>query len=483
MIKINIRYWLIIFILTPYLLAAQTKQQSAISTFVKNPALKHASVGVCVKDMTGKTIASHNMDKALTPASILKIITTATALEVLGSEYTYRTTLAKERGKNNHLLIHGYGDPTLGTEYLDNTPEAFLPAWTNAIKSNIDSSNTLDITVIDNYFGYDGIAQRWTYQDIGNHYGAATYGISIYDNLYKVYFDTTRPDTCPVIRGTKPEIKSLNFHNTLTINKTGKDNGYIHGVPLSNERLLTGNIPSGKTWFSLKGDIPNPGQLLADVVATQLKSNGYNIATTHTTLERYRQQMHSKKKDAFDEEVFYSHKSYPMKEIVKDINYRSNNHYAEHVIRTIGRTKNADIYSSALDEGISKTKTLWKLRGLNTEPLTMFDGSGLSPSNAVSPAFMCELLVYMQAKSKNAKAFLESLPKAGKEGTVRYRLRGTRLAGKVYMKSGSIFGVRCFSGYYVEGAKKYAFTVMVNKYNGTTAQVNKAIDDLLLSLF
>ncbi len=121
---------------------------------------------------------------------------------------------------------------------------------------------------------------------------------------------------------------------------------------------------------------------------------------------------------------------------------------------------------------------------MNTDALMMFDGSGLSPSNAVSPAFMCDLLVYMQAKSKNAKTFLESLPpQAGKDGTVRSRLRGTRLAGKIFMKSGSIYGVQCFAGYYINGDKKYAFTIMVNKFTGQRSQITKGIDNLLLALF
>lgn len=96
---------------------------------------------------------------------------------------------------------------------------------------------------------------------------------------------------------------------------------------------------------------------------------------------------------------------------------------------------------------------------------------------------MCDLLVYMQTKSKNADVFLESLPKAGKDGTVKNRLKGTRLSGKIAMKSGSINGVQCFSGYYIDGDKKYAFTIMVNKFTGPRSEIVRAIDTLLLSLF
>ncbi|MBB4037177.1 D-alanyl-D-alanine carboxypeptidase/D-alanyl-D-alanine-endopeptidase (penicillin-binding protein 4) [Dysgonomonas hofstadii] len=479
--KSKFQYLLLLLLLTPYILNAQAKQ-SAIQQFLNIPGLKHASVGICVKDMTGKQINGHNADKSYTPASILKVITTATALETLGADYRYKTTLSKDKDKENHLLIHGYGDPTLGTQHLENFPFIFLSEWEKQIKQNIDTTQSLDITVIDDYFGYDGVSQRWIYQDMGSYYAAAAYGISIFDNTYELYFNTTRIDTCPIITEIRPHLDII-FTNTLRTNTSGRDNGYIHGEPRSMKRLLTGNIPGGKTSFSIKGDIPNPGLCLGQTLATRLIEEGLDIAEVNTTYDKYLGQMYAAERSSFAEEIFYTHNSFPLKDIIKDTNVRSNNHYAEHLIRTVGRTKNKDIYSSALDEGIEKTSQLWKARGLNTDALMMFDGSGLSPSNAVSPAFMCDLLVYMQAKSKNAKTFLESLPQAGKDGTVRSRLRGTRLAGKIFMKSGSIYGVQCFAGYYINGDKKYAFTIMVNKFTGQRSQITKGIDNLLLALF
>ncbi|MDR2954552.1 MAG: D-alanyl-D-alanine carboxypeptidase/D-alanyl-D-alanine-endopeptidase [Prevotella sp.] len=480
MIKVKIQYLFLLFLLT-LLTNAQTKQ-TGVQQFLASPGLKHASVGICVKDFTGKTIVSHNADKSYTPASILKVVTTATALEVLGGEYKYKTTLSKDKGQSNRLLIHGYGDPTLGTEFLDNTPNAFLSQWTSAIKQNFDSAKSLDIMVIDDYFGYDGVSHRWIYQDIGNYYASGTYGISVYDNTYKLYFNTMRQDTCPVILRTEPVV-NLSFQNTLTLNTSGQDNGYIHGEPFSTTRLLTGNIPTGRSSFSIKGDIPNPGLYLGEVLANRLMDNGFSIGRAETSYDMYFNQMYVKNKKSFTGDVFYTHLSFPLKDIIKDTNVRSNNHYAEHLIRTVGRTKDIDIYSSALDKGIEITNELWKARGLDTDALMMFDGSGLSPANAVSPAFMCDLLVYMQAKSSNAKTFFESLPEAGKNGTVSNRLKGTKLAGKISMKSGSIYGVQCFTGYYIDGEKKYTFTIMVNKFTGPRSQVVRAIDQLLLSLF
>lgn len=479
--KLKIQYLLIFFVLGYYTLSAQTREQS-LQQFLNNKGLKHASVGICVKDFSGKEIISNDANKAYTPASILKVVTTASALEVFGPDYRYKTTLAKDKNNKKNLLIHGYGDPSLGTEFLDNTPSIFLSQWIDKIKENFHSNDKIDITVIDDYFGYDGISEQWTYQDIGNYYASGSYGISIFDNTYKLYFNTLNADTCPLIVKTEPEI-NIDFQNRLKLNNNDADNGYIHGSPMSNKRLLTGDIPGGKASFSIKGDIPNPGLYLGQTISKLLQENKYQVGTVNTTYEQYFSQKYQKEKKYFDEKVFYTHLSFPMKDIIKDTNVRSNNHYAEHLIRTIGRDKNNDIYYSALDAGIEGVNGLWKSRGLDSEALIMYDGSGLSPANAVSPNFMCDLLVYMQTKSKYADAFLESLPKAGKDGTVRNRLKGTPLEGKISMKSGSIGGVQCFAGYYINGDEKYAFTIMVNKFTGSRSEIVKAIDTLLLSIF
>ncbi len=112
----------------------------------------------------------------------------------------------------------------------------------------------------------------------------------------------------------------------------------------------------------------------------------------------------------------------------------------------------------------------------------MHDGSGLAPQNAVSAKFLTDMLVYMHNRSNGSTTFLNSLSKAGQEGTLKNFLRDTRLVGKVAAKSGSIGGVQCYAGYLIDGNKKYAFAVMVNKFNGTRSEIRKAIEQLLLGL-
>jgi len=449
--------------------------------FQNKKEFSHASVGVCVQDMNGKDIISINKDVSLTPASILKIVTTASALEILGESYKFKTELALDKNQKNRLLIIGYGDPTLGSEYMDDATRSFLNIWKEKIK-NKGFSSPVDIIVYDDYFGYQGVSRKWIKEDMGNYYAAGTYGISIFDNSYKLFFNTMSGNS-PQLVTMEPEIKSLEFVNILKLNTTGKDNGYIWGEPFSNKRILTGDIPAKRKSFSIKGDIPDPGLYLGELVADKLAPD-INVKSIATAREAYYGNMFSPSgsKEALYE-IFYTQYSSELKDIIRVVNVRSNNHYAEHIIRMIGRYTNNDKYSEPLGEGIKAINDYWASKNMDSKALFMYDGCGLSPSNAVSPAFMCGVLRYMYKQSWYSKSFFASFPEAGREGTVRNFLKGTRLEGKIFVKSGSIANVRCYSGYYIDGVKEYVFTVMVNKFSDTTSvQVMKSIETLLLEV-
>lgn len=459
--------------------------QPALERFGNHPALKHASVGVSVSDLeTGRRILSHNSELSLTPASVLKLITTATAVELLGEHYRYKTDVAIDADDPSRILVIGSGDPTLGSEAFGDHPETFFTVATDALKKALPAGREYSIYVVDNLFGYDGVSPEWTWIDMGNYYAAGAYGISIFDNSYRLFFDTTDRNSCPQILRTVPEMKNLIFRNELKLNNTGRDNGYIYGVPFSNERALRGNIPAGRKEFSIKGDIPDPGLFLGETLAGYLRDAGLRIGRVETAREDDMSQVCcSDRSDRYRVgRVLFTQVSPPLKEIIREVNVKSNNHYAEHLIRTIGRKSKSNLNEDALEAGIAAISELWKSKGLSVSSLQMYDGSGLAPQNAVSPQFLTDLLVYMYSRRDHSSAFFDSLPKAGQEGTLKLFLRDTRLSGRIAAKSGSIGGVQCYAGYLVDGNKKYAFTVMVNKYSGTYAQVRGAIEQLLLNL-
>ena len=460
--------------------------QPALRQFLQNPALKHASVGISVKELSsGKTIVSHNEDKSLTTASIMKLVTTATALELLGPDFRYNTMLALDANNPSTLLVLGSGDPTLGTSAFKENPYSFLMNWSQMLQPPLTGINNLKLYVVDNLFGYNGVSDEWTWIDMGNYYASGAYGISVFDNSYRLYFDTTNRNSCPTILRTEPEIKGLAFTNYLKLNTTGRDNGYIYGEPFSYDRILRGNIPAGRTSFSIKGDIPNPGLLLGEMLATELSKKGINVSTVETAQNDYISQACNSNQTSQSYrvgQVLHIHQSRPIIDILRETNVESNNHYAEHLIRTIGRNQNLNIFSDALEQGVEFVNSYWTKQNVSTSSLFMHDGSGLAPQDAASPEFFSNLLIHMYNRSIYSKGFYATLPIAGQEGTLKNFMGNTKYSGKIRAKSGSIGGVQCFAGYLMDGDKKYAFTIMINKFTGSRAAVRKSIEDFILSL-
>lgn len=160
---------LLLFILLLFVNYAFT--QTALQRFITHPALRHASVGISVVDLeTGRQIVSHNQELSLTPASILKLITTATAVEALGENYRYKTDVALDADDPTRILIIGSGDPTLGSEAFNDQVNTFFVTVTDALRKTVPSDREYTLYVVDNLFGYDGISPEWTWIDMGNYY-------------------------------------------------------------------------------------------------------------------------------------------------------------------------------------------------------------------------------------------------------------------------------------------------------------------------
>jgi len=474
-----------LFILLTSLLTTVGYGQTSIQKFINHPALKHASVGISVVDITtGKQLVEYDADKSLTPASVLKLITTATALEVLGENYRYKTDVALDADDPSRILVIGMGDPTLASEVFQTNPDLFFTTAVDALKRALIPSREYTLYIVDNLFGYDGISPEWTWIDMGNYYAAGAFGISVYDNSYRLIFNTTDRNAPPRILRTEPQIKGLTFQNELTLNNTGADNGYIYGVPFSLERTVRGNIPAGRTEFSIKGDIPNPGLFLGETMATYLKQAGIKIKKVETAKADYlaRFSTPAANQPYRVGQVLYSYVSPPLKDIVREVNVESNNHFAEHLIRTIGRNSNHNIYADALEEGITFITKYWVTKGIETTSLQMYDGSGLAPKNAVSAQYLTNLLIYMHQQSTCSTSFFNSLPIAGIDGTLKSFMGNSRYRGKIAAKSGSIGGVQCYAGYLIDGNRRLAFAIMVNNFNGTRTEVRSAIEQFLQGL-
>ena len=173
----------------------------------------------------------------------------------------------------------------------------------------------------------------------------------------------------------------------------------------------------------------------------------------------------------------YSHHSPSFSEIMRAMIEVSNNLYAESMLRTLEP-------ENSMAAAIEREQNILQQIGLDCNEIYPFDGSGLTRDNLLTPRFMADLLLAMYVGEKSDR-FISLFPKAGEEGTVKKVLQNTPLSGKFILKSGSMRGVLCYSGYKINdnGQPTHAVVVMVNGFTCSTPTVRKAICDFLLKQF
>lgn len=436
-----------------------------LKKFINSDMMKHGNLSFYAVDLdSGKIVDNYNGDTGLVPASVLKIVTSATAIKVLGRDTTLETKLlydgkiSKSGILKGDVYIEGSGDPTLGSNGFAEDKELFLKHWVQEMKRIGIKSIDGNIIVLDDLFGYEGIPGKWLWEDMGTDYGQATYGISIFDNLYTLSLETKKSGEKPKITRISPKIKELSFDNKALVLENSKNTPIVQGAPLENKRTISGTISKSEEEYRIDSDIPDPGLFLGNYFSEYLQKKGIKftgkVLSARTTSKRPK-----------DGKIIAITESPTISEICRVLLTRSDNHYAEHLYQLLKKSKKIDIVE------------FWKNNGLETNALVLGDGSGLSRGNIVSSKFLVDVLAYSKNDLKDI------LPIAGKEGTVKLFLKDTPLSGNAKIKSGSMSGIQSYSGYVEKNGKTYAFAIMVNHWNGSRKELREEMEVLLNNIF
>ena len=469
-------------------LLAGAQTPAPVKWLLQAPYMRGASFSLVVKDVQeGRTVYSYDTDRLQSPASVLKTVATATALEILGEDYRYPTTLEYDGILENgtlegNLYIKGSGDPSLGSSHFAPGQNKFLSTWIAALQKAGIKHRTGSVISDESIFDTEGVSIKWLREDMGNYYAPGSYGISIFDNMYKLSLQTGAAGTRPVLKGTEPDIPFIRFKNYLKAAPVSSDSAYIIGAPLDDVRYLYGVLPANREAYVLKGDIPDPALYLARYLTDQLQQKGIRVDGSPSC---YRIEVEENRWKKGERKEIVTTYSPTLREIASICNHVSHNLYADALVKTVGlqyKPRRNEMISS-FGRGVQVVKEYWEKKGLDVFPLRMNDGSGLAPADKVSAGFMGELLVYMATESAVSDAFIASLPQAGIEGSVRNFLKGSKLQGKAHLKSGGITGVRSYAGYITKDGKTYAVAVFSNNYSCPMSRMTRALEKLLLQLF
>ena len=448
-----------------------------ISILTEAPNCQQANISVLIKDAeTGKVIDSYRPDNVVPPASVQKLLTTGAALEMLGPKFRFTTTLEYtgyiENGVlHGDLYIRGGCDPSLGN--LKGT-QAFIFRWIKAIKAagirSIDGAVIADLSLLDG----DATNPAWLWEDAGNYYAPGVFALNYMSNTLNIVLRSAEVGSVAEVIRTEPEYPGLKTFNHIRCTEITYDGAYVHGLPYSNERYLTGSVPSNRGQFGVRSDIPNPGWLLATHLTKYLQESGVKVARPASFIAE-------NKLDTGVRTLIYEHKSDTLGALIAETNLYSNNLYAEAIFRYLGLNygKPGTIHNSC-----DALREFWRMRGVTVKGALIKDGCGLAPQGAISAEALVELLQYMN-HSKYRQVWMQSLPISGnKNGTLSTLCRGTELEGRIHAKSGTIAGTKNFAGYIdLPNGKQWVFAILVNSAQGKAKNVQTVIQNYLLDVY
>lgn len=467
-----------------FVLAQSQKLQTRINASVASSAFKYSNIGVAVVDLeSGKTLAGISQNKVLVPASSQKVITTFAALELLGEDFVYETKIAHDGiiqadgTLEGNLYIIGSGDPTLGSSRFSGTLnfEDLLNKLLEEIEEYGITCIDGDIIADESYLHSFPVCPSWQWNDLGNYYASGAWGLNINENQYLVAFDKRgKVGLRPRIKYYSPEIPGLKFSNEIVVDSSNtKDNAYIFGGPNNYFKRIVGTIPAGEGNFYIKGSIPDPPLFAAFQLHKKLKK-------AKIPSGGYRSMYDPKESKKVKRKIITVITSPPLKDILKSANYRSVNLYCESLLKTIAKHKG---HTGSGGHGLYEINKFLNRLKVDTKGIHLEDGSGLSVRNNISPHGLATFLQKM-TKKKELDELTSLLAVGGRNGTVAGMFKGSKAAGNVYLKSGSMNRILSFTGYIkCKSGKWVSFAVMANGFSIDSKKMRPKLEKVMTNIY
>lgn len=482
----------------PRLSTSKSKAQRYIETVSRNDILRHAALGVFAVTEGGDTLASWNHDKRLNPASNMKLITTGAAMHKLGPDFKYTTRIGhtgtvKDGVLEGDLYIIGGGDPTIASkDSIAYAVNELFAQWKGFLdKAGIKRVNGL---VIGDGRYFDGLQDKesWTYQDLGTYYGACSDGLCFYENTIDMKVTAGPTVGSPVsYMLSYPSTPWMKFYFAGTTGKPGTgDELYMYTSEFAPYAEVRGTFAidrkSRTEGFSNKFGAYTCAHYFREYLVS--KGIAVNRGVADIRLGRLRQDLSSLEPGPYaakvdDLKILGMTYSPTLKKIIRETLLESDNFYAESLYKILGRRLH---HSSQPDSCSLAMREVLKDLGAPADDIQIDDGSGLSRHNFVSPEYLVRFLSAMM----DSPVFGDYVETMGQPGGRHYesRLSGEpqELKSRVHLKSGSMDGVRCFSGYIEpsEGSKSDAviFSIMTNFATVPASKVDPIIDRIIALL-
>ncbi len=445
---------------------SQRDLEAALRSIVDGSALAGARAGVLVADVaTGDVLYARDADVLLNPASNVKLVTSAAALARLGPGYRFATELLVDApsagaGAVRTLYVRGRGDPTLVTERL----------WAIAGElAHLGIRSIGDVVLDDGWFDGERNGPGYDQEEGDRSYLAPTGALSLNWNTVAVY---VAPGAGRGQRGrVELEPHSAFFelvNRTKTVGPKGRRHVTVESSFVNGKQriVVSGPIPARSRVQAVWRKIDEPARYFGHSLARLLELRGVKVkgAIRTGTVPPGAKLVHVAESDT-------------LAEIVRRLNKTSNNFVAEQLVKTLGAEAKGAPGSWA--KGVEAAGEFLAGMGIPRGAYVMKNGSGLNDSNRFSARQLVTLLRAMWSRFPLQAEYVTSLPVAGRDGTIRWRMDGTPADGHLRAKTGTLENVTSLSGYVeTAGKRTLAFAIIVNDYPGRHAGVVRAVDAL-----
>ncbi len=452
--------------------------QKDINSLLDNPDFSNGFIGISIVSAdNGDVIYKYNDYKNFIPASTQKVLTTSAALEFLGRDFRYNTSLYLDGeiypgGEfNGNIIIRGTGDPSFSTKFVEDPLDIF-DAWTKTLDSLGITSIRGNIIGDDDYFDDTYYPSGWAWDDMVYPFSAQINALSVYDNRIDVVIE--QGDSIGALAKIKvvPENNYIKLINKV---RTVSDSGLTEVMP---EREVGSNIIEvyGAIKFNSKKKestvvsvtIDNPTLFFLSLLKDALDRRRINFRGALLDIDDCNETFSYMDKNPTCENVSPS-----LSEIVKKVNKSSDNLIAETLMKTIAKEVTG---RGSFSLGIDQIEKFAVRAGLSPERMSVADGSGLSRANYISPRYQT-LLLQKVYRSDIKDDILASLALPGEKGTLKNRLTRSRAEKNVWAKTGSMTGVATLCGYVTtKDNETMAFSIMIMNHSVSLNTANNLID-------
>lgn len=467
----------------------------AIDTLLTREVFTPAIVAIDIRDLaTGATVYEHNAGMNVKPASTMKLFTTAAILDADGQHTAHNTAVAavldgegmawrpdattvETAGRLDSLgrvlgnvYLIGRGDPNLSDRFEWRTEKNPFDQLARDLRDAGVTKIEGRVIGYDGLFSNESIPDGWTADDLVWSYGAEVTALSAFDNTIGLRLEPGEREGDPAVLTVRPATAFAQVENGTRTSAKETKPGVTLSRDLGSRRVvLGGTLPIGGAWT---GEVaaPEPTLFATTLFAEALARHGVSVRdgvmASREALPAALRPLASVKGPGIEEQI-------------KVTNKESQNLHAETLLRKLGLMVLND---PSVTGGTKAREAFLKAQGVRADVSAMYDGSGLSRSDLVTARAEADLLVAM-ARHPQARAFRDSLPIAGIDGTLKRRMVGTEAQGRVFAKTGSFRHVNAMAGYVDStSGRRFAFSIIVNHHTRPSREATEVMDAICLLL-